>query len=208
MPTRPFIPAPGVFKVQLIYLYNSQRIENVFNVRSGGALLVADADRIEAVFANWWNVSARAQVTSQCSLNLIVLDALDSASGLHKEYTSGWTPAGSGAGSAAPGNITSSVKLSTGLRGRSFRGRFYWPGLGTAFINGNQLNTGVATAIQTSANLLRTNLAAGSPSDRLVVTSYRTGGSWRTTAVSTEVTAASTHANVDSQRRRLSGRGL
>jgi hypothetical protein len=188
--------------------YQSQRIENVYNVKSGGGLLAADADRIEAVFANWWTTSARAQVGGSCSLILIVLDALDTQAGLHREYTSGWTAVGTAAGTALPGNVTSAVKLATGLRGRSFRGRIYWPALTASMIVGGQINATNATAIQASVNLLRTTLAGGTPSDRLVVVSYRANKAWRATGVATEVTSASTHLNLDSMRRRLPGRGL
>lgn len=208
MPSRPFIQVPGVFKVQLVYSLYSQRIENVLNVKSGGSLLGADADRIETVFAAWWNASARAQVGPQCSLVLIVLDALDDASGLHREYTTGWSPAGTSTGTCYPNNVTSSVKLATGLRGRSFRGRMYWPGLTGNQITGLQLQSATQTAIQTAVNLLRTNLTSDSAGDKLVVVSYRTGGVWRASGVATEVTAATVHLNLDSQRRRLAGRGL
>lgn len=208
MPTRGFIPVAGVFKVQLVYSYQGQRIENVFNVRSGGGLLMADADRIEAVFANWWTTAARLHCTNTLSLVLIVLDALDNVAGLHKEYSTGFTGGGGIATQGLPGNVSASVKLATGLRGRSFRGRMYWPGLATNMITGGQLNTTEQAGIQTVVNTLRTNLAAGSPSDRLVVVSYRTAGAWRVAGVATEVTAATTHFNLDSMRRRLPGRGL
>jgi len=205
---RPFIPVPGVFKVQLVMSYQGQRIENVFNVKSGAGLTVTDADRIEAVFANWWNTSMRLQVGATCTLVLIILDALDAAASLHKEYTTGWTAAGAIASTAMPGNVTSSVKLATGIRGRSFRGRFYWPALSSSQISGGQLLAATQTAIQTAANALRTSLAADAAADKLVVVSYMAGGVWRSAGVATEVTSCSAHANLDSMRRRLPGRGL
>lgn len=208
MPTRPFIPVAGVFRCQLVYSYQGQRIENVFNVRSGGGLVAVDADRIEAVLAAWWTATARAQCASTLSLVLIVLDALDVPAGLHKEYTSGWTAAGSNAGTAMPGNVTACVKLATGLRGRSYRGRWYWPAITSGMTNGGQLSSVSQLAIQSALNLLRTNLAAGSPADHLVVVSYMHDGVWRATGTVTDVTACTGHLNLDSQRRRLPGRGL
>lgn len=209
MPTRPFIPVPGVFKVQLIYGLYSQAIENVFNVRSGGGLLIADANRIEAVFANWWTTTGRAQVPVQLTLNKIIIDGLDSAAGLHQEYTSGWTAAGSGtSGVPMPGSVTTSIKLSTGLRGRSYRGRMYWPAIGINDVSNGLLATARRDAIVAAVNTLKTSLTSGSPSDSLVIVSYRTGGVWRVTGVATGVTAASGHVNIDSMRRRLVGRGL
>lgn len=208
MPTRPFIPVPNVFKVQLVYAYQGQRVENVFNVLSGGGLLATDADRIEAVFANWWTTTGRVQVSTALALQVIILDALNSSSGLHREYTTGFTAIGTNAGTQLPGNVTSSVKLTTGLRGRSFRGRIYWPGLTTGLINGGQLSSTAQLAIQAAVNTLRTSLTGDASADALVVVSYRTAGAWRTTGVATPVTAASAHLNLDSMRRRLPGRGL
>jgi hypothetical protein len=205
---RGFIPVPGVFKVQLVYSYQGQRIENVLNVLSGGSLLVADADRIETVFQSWWNVTGKLQSSTACSLVLVVLDAINVESGLHKEYTAGLPIAGSKSSQGMPGNVTTSVKLSTGLRGRSFRGRMYWPGLTALAITGGTLNGSDQTAIQAAVNTLRTNLVGDAAGDKLVVVSYRHAGVWRASGVATEVTAASVHANLDSQRRRLPGRGL
>jgi hypothetical protein len=205
---RPFIPVPNVFKVQLVYTLYSQRIENVFNVRSGGGLAVADADRIQTVFSTWWNTNARPQVSISTSLVLMVFDALDAAASLHKEYTTGWTAVGSNGSAALPGGSTTSIKLATGTRGRSYRGRIYWPGLPAANVTAGLISTAYRDALATAVNALRTSLAADVASDKLVVVSYCANGVWRTTGVATEITSASGHTLVDSQRRRLIGRGL
>lgn len=208
--THPFIPVPGVFKVQLIYTLHGQRIENVFHVLSGAGVASTDADRIETVFANWWTTSARLQCSNQCSLVLIVLDALNSASGLHKEYTTGWTAVGSVASNVSSAGITLAVKLASGLRGRSYRGRIYWPGINVNAINVglSQVTSTFRDAVATSVNLLRTSLTSDSAGDKLVVVSYCADNVWRTTGVATEITNASSHLQMDSMRRRLPGRGL
>lgn len=207
---RPFIPVPGVFKVQLVYTLHGQRIQNVFNVRSGGGLASADADRIEAVFAAWYTNTARLQCSSQMSLVLIVLDALDASAGLHREYTTGWTAPGSVGTAVKSTGVTSAVKLATGLRGRSYRGRIYWPGIHDGAISNasSQINSTFRDAIAAAVNTLRTSLSAGTPSDKLVVVSYMTNGAYRAEGVATDVTQASAHLNLDSMRRRLPGRGL
>jgi hypothetical protein len=203
-----FIPVAGVVKIQLIYTYNGQSIENVFNVISGGSLLLADLDRIEGVFASWWTATGRAQVPNNISLVKIVADALGGSAGLHKEYTSGFTGAGLLGATQLPGSCTTSVKLATGTRGRSFRGRIYWPGLIGADLNNGLLTTTRRDAIQAAVNTLRTSLTADGSNDQLAVVSYCVGGVWRGAGVATPVTSASAHLLVDSQRRRLIGRGL
>lgn len=203
-----FIPVANTMKVQLIYSLFAQNIENVFNVISGGGLAVADLDRVEAVFASWWTATGRLQVSSSCSLVRIVADALGGVAGVHKEYTTGWTQAGSLGGTNVPGSVTTSVKLATGLRGRSFRGRIYWPGLVHGDISSGLLSTARRDGIAAAVNTLRTSLTADGSNDQLAVVSYCTGGIWRGAGVATPVTSASAHLLVDSQRRRLIGRGL
>lgn len=198
--SRPFIPAPATARIQLIYTYNSQRIENVFHVLSGGGLLVADLDRIEAVFAAWWTATGRAQASGSLNLVLIVADALNVVSGLHKEYSSGWTAVGLLGGVGMPGQNAICVKLATSFSGRSYRGRIFWPSLSV-----NDYSNGLATttrrdAIVAAVNTLRTNLAAGG--DTLAVVSYCNGGAWRTTAAVTAVTGVSSKTTVCQQKRR------
>lgn len=203
-----FIPVAGVMKIQLIYNYNSQAIENVFNVLSGGSLLGADLDRVEAVFAAWWTATARLQVPLNCTLVKIVADALGGAGGLHREYTAGWTAAGALTGSNMPGSVTTSIKLSTGVRGRNYRGRIYWPAMAGGDISNGLLTTSRRDSIVAAVNTLRTNLTADGSNDQLVVVSYCVGGVWRGAGVATVVTNASGHVLIDNMRRRLVGRGL
>lgn len=198
--SRPFIPAPGTVRVQLIYTLFSQRIENVFHVLSGGGLLTADLDRIEGVFAAWWTATGRAQVPNNVSLVLIVLDALAVESGLHKEYSSGWTAAGSIGSPALAGQNTMAVKLATSFSGRSFRGRIFWPGLTVADQPAGLVSATRRDTIVAAVNTLRTNLSTGG--DTLAVVSYCHGGAWRTTATVTAITGVSAKTTIAQQKRR------
>lgn len=198
--SRPFIPAPSTVRVQLIYTVFSQSIENVFHVKSGGGLLTADLDRIEAVFAAWWTNTARVQVPSQVSLVRIITDALNVESGLHKEYTTGWTAAGTLGGTTLPAQNTITVKLSTAFAGRSFRGRIYWPCLQTNDYNSGLISTTRRDAVVAAVNTLRTSLAAGG--DELAIVSYCHLKVWRDVAVVTPVTGVSSKTTITQQKRR------
>ena len=177
-------------------------------VKSGAGVTNADADRIEGVFASWWTNTYRANISSNCSLILIVLDALDAINGLHREYTTGWTVAGGNATVALPGGTTTAAKHATGVRGRSFRGRSYVVGLAQNDVASGLVVVARRDAIQAAFNTLRTNLAADAAGDQLVVVSFMENGVWRAQGVATPVVSSSAHQNVDSQRRRLIGRGL
>lgn len=198
--SRPFIPAASTVRIQLIYTLNSQRIENVFHVLSGGGLVTADLDRIEGVFAAWWTATGRAQAPSNVSLVLIVADALNVESGLHKEYSTGWTAGGSLGSTALAGQNTMAVKLATSFSGRSFRGRIYWPGFTNADIVAGLVTTARRDAIVAAVNTLRASLTAGG--DTLAVVSYCHNKVWRTTATVTGITGVSAKTTVAQQKRR------
>lgn len=198
--SRPFIPAASTMRVQLIYTLNSQRMENVFHVLSGGGLLTADLDRVEAVFAAWWTATGRAQVPNNVNLVLIVVDALNVESGLHKEYSSGWTAIGTLGSPALAGQNTMAVKLATSFSGRSFRGRIYWPGFTNADIVSGLVTAARRDAVVVAVNTLRTNLAAGG--DALAVVSYCHLGAWRATATVTAITGVSAKTTLAQQKRR------
>lgn len=198
--SRPFIPAPNAVRVQLIYTLFSQRIENVFHVRSGGGLAVADLDRIEGVFASWWTATGRMQVSNNASLVLIVLDALGVENDLHKEYSAGWTAAGGLAVASAPPQETLAVKLATALAGRSYRGRIYWPGLSATQITSGLISATYRDSVVAAVNTLKTNLAAGG--DALAVVSYCHDKAWRSVAAVTVVSGVSARTTMCQQRRR------
>lgn len=206
--SRPFIPVPNVFKVQLIYSLFNQRCENVFFVRSGTGISNAASDRIKDVFAAWWTNTYRNQLGNSVSLILIITDAMDAANGQHREYTTGWTAAGGLGNSCLPGGTTTAVKHASGVRGRSYRGRSYVCGIATGDVSNGLISAARRDGYAAAFNTLRTNLAADAGPDEFVVVSFMSNGVWRNQGTVTPVVSSSAHQNIDSQRRRLIGRGL
>lgn len=122
-----------------------------------------------------------------------------------------WYPAEGAQGgfgtACVPNNVAFCVKKETGLRGRSARGRVYLCGLPSEKVVGiNYLDAAWATAVLLGLNTMRTEMVtAGFP---LVVVSRYTNNAPRVTGVHNVVQlfVAFDYA-VDSQRRRLPGRG-
>lgn len=133
--------------------------------------------------------------------------ALDSLGSPMEEYLLPSPRNGTGGGSVLPLNVAFCVKLSTGLTGRSQRGRWYWGNLSSGIL----IDAGhIAVANQTGyANVLNTLLAnLATAGYTMVVTSYMTGGAWRSAGQNTPVVTCLAIDNaLDSQRRRLPGRG-
>lgn len=116
---------------------------------------------------------------------------------------------GPSAGDSLPSMVALAIKKSTANLGRSARGRWYWP-VGTTG------NLATADTIKsTSITLWVDQLAAFQASLELALTpakmgivSYRTGGVQRAAGLFQQIVNWSvTDSTVDSQRRRLLGRG-
>ena len=116
------------------------------------------------------------------------------------------TSAGLGgvAGPGLPSSVTFSIKKSSGLTGRSARGRLYWIGLLATNLapNENQLDVAAQVAAVAAVDAMRAAIGATVWTPAIV--SRFSGGVPRTTGVTfTWTTTTSVNTNVDSQRRRL-----
>jgi len=203
----PFIPAPGVVNAQIIFDYHLQRVENVFNIVSGGGLLEADLDRIQLKLKAWLDNEWKSIATAAATCSLMVLKDAENFASVGKEYAITPAIAGTQPPPTMPGHCTFAVKWSTGLTGRSHRGRTFHVGLAQNAVFGNQIGSIAQTAFIAAYTALKTRLAAGGTNDVLSVVSYCSEGVWRTTAEVTPITGCSVEQNIDSQRRRLTTRG-
>jgi len=115
---------------------------------------------------------------------------------------------GTAGGTPMPSNVTFCVSLRTGLTGRSARGRFYAVCPATGDLDtSDTMTSGYASDIVAFLDAVKTlALSAGWT---LVVISRQNAGVRLTTAVARAVTTVeATDLAVDSQRRRLLGRGI
>jgi hypothetical protein len=204
--SHPFIPVSGVAKIEMIYEQDEQMVVNVFHVRSAGGWdasgLMAKADAM----AGWFEGTLAPNYPVEYCLKSIKVTDLSTSTGAVaiREYSPP-TFGEEATDSPLPNNVTLAVKWNTALRGRSYRGRTFWPCLLIGQVAGNRLNAGAVTAITTMVNALRTAIEAGGYT--MVVVSYCNNKTWRTTGVATPITTFAINEVVDSQRRRLPERG-
>jgi len=202
-----FIPAVDTARAVLSYTLFGQTVQNVFYFkRSGGynAGTVEDlADQIETE----WNAELKANQPPQLTLNSVTVTDQETAGGVQHVATVG--SAGTNASAAFPDpGATLAIKFATGLSGRSHRGRMYVPSLIDGLVASGIVDAGFANALVTDyADFFGAILSA--TGDQHVIVSYANDCEWRTTAEVNAVTSYSyTDRNVDSQRRRLPGRGI
>lgn len=209
----PFVPVPNTVQVDVIYLWDGQRVENTLFFEKPGGWVLADLEDLLDNVNTLLQTELLPFMTNAIQLIELVARLLDTASSIGSALAISPPASGSVAGESMPNNVTYTISFKTGLTGRSFRGRNYMPGLGIDAVNGNNVSTTFRTACLSFFNALFAWASAnGTP---WVVVSRYSGVDPvtkkpipRVTGVTTNVTAVTTFdTTVDSQRRRLPGRG-
>lgn len=205
--SRPFIPAPNCASIELIYSNVGETNENVLHVQKGSPYSLADLSALRAL-VNTWDLSTWSNWrSSNASLYRIRTKALDTASSPIEDYYLPSPRVGTPGIGQATLSSAYAVKLATGRAGRSYRGRIYVGNLYGGFISdAGHVTTAFSNGVVAALNTLRTTLAGSGHT--LVVVSYRADKAWRAVAEVTAITGAvAVDLNLDSQRRRLPGRG-
>lgn len=201
-----YIPATNVAKLEMIYDQDGQEVVNVFHFLSDQGW---DAQRLGllcGLMADWYDGSIKPNYPNEYSLRIIKATDLTSQSAPTSE--SDFVPPNFGGDLTAnqlPNNVTVVIKWITAKRGRSYRGRTYYPCLTETMAVGNRLTVEGVAAVGGAAGALFT--AATDAQWWPVVVSYCANKTWRTTAEVTRITAYSLNEVLDSQRRRLPERG-
>lgn len=204
----PFVPVPNTAQVNVRGTYLGEQVENTLYVRSNTAWSAATLQGLTDTIAAWVEGPYRAVLSTAWTYREVYAVDLASASGPTATTTPLGAVAGAKVGDPLPGNVSLCVSFRTGARGRSFRGRNYISGLVEPEVSGNSINLAFAEQVV----LVYQQLLI--PDEYLqigwtwVVVSRRANNAWRTTGVATPVTQVLIVDNfVDSQRRRLPGRG-
>jgi len=204
--THPFIPAPNTARVRMVYSLFGQTIMNVFYWQGDAPLIAADLSGLVDEVHTAWTARFKPIQANDVELLYIEATALDTDSS--PSVTLPVATAGTASGISFPGGTTFAVKFSGGVSGRSGRGRMFYIQLHSAQISGDQVTAGDAAAIVVAIGEFFDDVETATGLTH-VVTSYCHAGAWRTTASNTPViNYIATDNNVDSQRRRLAGRGI
>lgn len=201
----PFQPAERVIRVEPIYTYDGQVVQNVLYYQTDPT---PDAIELTAFAAQWvtqWQAGIRASQPTNVSLNTLKVTSLDSESAPGIEYTTGLPLAGTATGTGLPNNVTVAVRYLTALRGRSYRGRSFHIGIRATDVTLNQITTTFQTNLR-AAYILMLNVATTQSYFQGVLSRYA-AGVLRAEGQFTDITAVQVERVIDSQRRRLPGRG-
>lgn len=202
-----FVPVPDTAMVEMVYTQDGQYCENVFHVWCDGGIADEALTDVAEAFIGWWEDSLKSLVAVGVSLVNVRVTKLDTNVSLGIEYATGLPIASTMAQEQLPNNVTVAVKWLTGFRGRSFRGRSYMIGLPRGKVINNQLETAYHASLLTAWGNLVAAVATIGINYELVVVSRRHDNADRSFGISTPVVDAVIDTTVDSQRRRLPGRG-
>jgi hypothetical protein len=203
----PPINLPGGLRVEMHFTYLNQQVENVYhlmnNLPNPGDVqlhLVANT------FKNWWTTEMKSMVSTELTLREVVCREL-TPDGVAVLETADLPQSGANNTQPMPGNVTVAVHWGTGRRGRSFNGRTYHLGLCANQVTGDQITPAALPVIQAAYDALRTALDNAVVGVEFSVLSVQSNKAWRVPPIMTPITGVAIDPNIDSQRRRLAGRG-
>lgn len=202
----PYIPADNVCQAELFQTWDTQSVENVLHFRPNGSLTPTKMTELGAHIVTWWNTYIKGAMPTTLQLTQIKLTDLTLDIGPVVNHATGLPLAGTNGSPSLPNNCAIVLTKRTLLRGRSFRGRIYVPGLVEAYVTGNTYAPGNLATTVTDWSRLLTFTTASDTWDMVVVSRYNANAP-RVNAVITEVSSLDSDGVIDSQRRRLPKRG-
>lgn len=200
-----FIPVPN--GVQLCFLFTSaaQKWQFCLTLRkSTGAPTDTDLQTAADDGQAWWTNTLKAKIAQDTTLSEVVATDLTAQGAPQKRNVVG--TAGSAAESSPPLNVAMCVGLRTAKRGRSYRGRVYLSGLRLSKVESINTYNAAETAALIGAFVTLAATLDGHAFD-VVVASKSHNKVVSNPAEVNEVTTFVGDYLLDSQRRRLTGRG-
>lgn len=202
MPSLP--PVNGVARCELLYSWDGQTVENVWFVSGADNSAQTLQDIADQMMDNWRTLIM--PVVSE----FVVLDRAE-VTYLGQEFGNSIIRAapvdsnGQETSLPLPNNVSICVKLLTDLGGRAHRGRKYHIGLCENQVTFSHLVEPFRTQLETAYQGWIDQMSSSVYS--IVIVSYYLQGFLRQTPLVTAVNTCTIDATIDSQRRRLPGRG-
>jgi hypothetical protein len=208
MPSGPKPPIPDVVEVVLRLKYAGQEVRNVMHFGPGTPGTPIAESVVGQNVADWWKSQLRPHIPNSVELYAVDARYLGAAEDAGTIVTAGLPSTGAYANESLPNNVAACVSIVTAKRGRAFRGRIFHVGIGVDQVGGNILNADYVVNIRAAYEKLLSTESGGVEGLGLAVASFQLGANWRSpTGLYTLATGIIINNVVDSQRRRLPGRG-
>lgn len=185
-------------KVEVRGTLFNQQVENVWYVQTADPPLLADLSTIASIFQIGY-AAFTGPLSQDLTTREVFVRYVGSASGPEFTLTIAPPQPGGAVEDSMPSNVALCLSLRTALAGRRFRGRKYFSGIPVSKVVGDVIDSTLVSNMLTDINTMIADLATnGTP---LSIVSY-VG-----LTITPVVTCTAVDTLVDSQRRRLIGRG-
>lgn len=202
----PFVPFANTAECEVRYELDGQKVENTLYFTQADAYTSGSLGNLATIVLDWAVASLLPLQNNVCLLREVFARDLSTEDGLAAVAAADSGALGA-AGPGAPNNSTICVSFRSGVTGRSQRGRNYLIGLPvSAMANTNHVSNAYQGEIIVAYNTLKGD--AQDEGFTHVIASRRHNKDWRAVGQTTQVVSYTfVDATVDSQRRRLPGRG-
>lgn len=201
-----YIPVPDTVRAELVYNWDGVVCENILDFEAAAQPTLVTMAELGAHLVNWWDTSMQSAMPTNLSLINVKLTDLSTVDGPVLDYGTGLPLAGLSVSPSLPNNVALVLTKRTALRGRSYRGRVYIPGMVEANVTANTVAGALVTAFITAFGLIKSFSTTTEDWVQGVVSRYNDGNP-RITGVITPIVSFTSDGVIDSQRRRLPGRG-
>lgn len=201
-----FVPFPNTALFEVLYLSDGQRVENTLYFDLEGGWTSGDLESMCAALLDYWTANMIPLQSNQVTLLGVEGTALDSSEGAFGAVYAPTPVVGGHTADVEPNNVTFAITFFTGFQGRSRRGRNFWIGIPVDNVSLSEVGSSYIADVLEAY----TGIVTGIPSATgdWVVASRFTDGAARVVGLTTPVAGVRVaDLVVDSQRRRLPGRG-
>lgn len=190
---------PLVCKVAMVYARDTRQFINTLHFAKTTGWSLTDMQLLATDIVAWWEDFLRVGIPASVSLQQVQVRLLDPSNPIAYDFAPSPPIPGTSSDPASPANVSLTVSWRTGLAGRKYRGRIYVPGITEAVA---QLFDDASAAFVTQMALAGAELISGALSGTGLLAIFHLN-----TNTFTYVTSVVIESLLDSQRRRLAGRG-
>ena len=217
----PFIPAENTAQVKVNQQLHGQTVQNVWYFQRTSGWSTSELAALANLTIAWWNDSLADELHSDMHLVSVAARDMTSEDAAGVEIQAPPLSGGNlNTGGGMPGNVALTIKFKSGLTGRNRNGRTFLAGLSEESVNGNTVTDAIRDQILIDFGELR-DAALGAGYTPVVASFYdgtmlvdlpngetRKRPVPRAAALVTPIEQYTADTNLDSQRRRLAGRGV
>lgn len=202
----PFQPCTNAAMIEWVYDWDGQIVENTYHALGDAPLTGPELLALATACYNWWATSLSPTISFDVTLLRVDTKGLDATSSPLASYAPGVLATGGAGVEATPNNVAWCVKHTTALAGRSGRGRWYLLGIPKTLVTKSHIGLAQAALYTSAFPTLDAAIVALDLTP--VIVSRQQDHVVLPLAVPYPITGHSFTDNVvDSQRRRLPGRG-